>query len=63
MTLVAILIANESRPAITDAVLAETRRVLGTEHQPRILHGEVAAEVLVPHGCFPTLVIRKPSAS
>lgn len=48
MTLVAILIANESRPAITDAVLAETRAVLRTEHQPRILHGEVAAEVLVP---------------
>ncbi|KQU34269.1 phosphoserine phosphatase [Methylobacterium sp. Leaf94] len=48
MTLVAILIANESRPAITDAVLAETRAVLRTEHQSRILHGEVAAEVLVP---------------
>jgi phosphoserine phosphatase len=48
MTLVAILIANESRPAITDAVLAETRAVMRTEHQPRILHGEVAAEVLVP---------------
>ncbi|MFE1602229.1 phosphoserine phosphatase SerB [Methylobacterium sp. ID0610] len=48
MTLVAILIANPARPAITDAVLAETRRVLATDHQPRILHGEVAAEVLVP---------------
>ncbi|MBY0298420.1 MAG: phosphoserine phosphatase SerB [Methylobacterium sp.] len=48
MTLVATLIANPARPAITDAVLAETRRVLATEHQPRILHGEVAAEVLVP---------------
>ena len=48
MSLVAILIANAARPAITDAILAETRRVLGTEHQPRILHGEVAAEVLVP---------------
>ena len=48
MTLVAILIANESRPAITDAVLAEARAVMRTEHQPRILHGEVAAEVLVP---------------
>ncbi|MGU3362430.1 phosphoserine phosphatase SerB [Methylobacterium sp. M6A4_1b] len=48
MTLVAILIANESRPAITDAVLAETRAVMRTEHQPRILHGEVAAEILVP---------------
>ncbi|KQP17407.1 phosphoserine phosphatase SerB [Methylobacterium sp. Leaf100] len=48
MSLVAILIANAARPAITDAVLAETRRVLRTEHQPRILHGEVAAEVLVP---------------
>ncbi|WP_407519899.1 phosphoserine phosphatase SerB [Methylobacterium oryzisoli] len=48
MTLVATLIANPARPAITDAVLAEARRVLATEHQPRILHGEVAAEVLVP---------------
>ncbi|KQT57203.1 phosphoserine phosphatase [Methylobacterium sp. Leaf456] len=48
MTLVATLIANPARPAITDAVLAEARRVLGTDHQPRILHGEVAAELLVP---------------
>ena len=48
MTLVATLIANEARPAITDAVLAEARLVLATEHQPRILHGEVAAEVLLP---------------
>ncbi|SDA28371.1 phosphoserine phosphatase [Methylobacterium sp. UNC378MF] len=46
--LVAVLIANPDRPSITDAVLAETRAVLRTEHQPRILHGEVAAEVLVP---------------
>ncbi|ACB26497.1 phosphoserine phosphatase SerB [Methylobacterium radiotolerans] len=46
--LVAILIANPDRPSITDAVLAETRAVLRTEHQPRILHGEVAAELLVP---------------
>lgn len=48
MTLVATLIANERDPAITDAVLAEVRAVLATEHQPRILHGEVAAEILVP---------------
>jgi phosphoserine phosphatase len=48
MTLVATLIANPARPAITDAVLAEARRVVRTEHQPRILHGEVAAELLVP---------------
>ena len=48
MTLVATLIANPGRPAITDAVLAEARRVLATDHQPRILHGEVAAELLVP---------------
>ena len=48
MTLVAVLIANPERPAITDAVLAEVRAVLVTEHQPRILHGQVAAEVLVP---------------
>ncbi len=47
MTLVATLIANTGRPAITDAVLAEARRVLGTDHQPRILHGEVAAELLI----------------
>ena len=46
--LVAVLIANPDRPSITDAVLAETRAVLRTEHQPRILHGEIAAEVLVP---------------
>ncbi|RVU17843.1 phosphoserine phosphatase SerB [Methylobacterium oryzihabitans] len=48
MTLVATLIANPGRPAITDAVLAEARRVLATEHQPRILHGEVAAEIQAP---------------
>ncbi len=47
MTHVATLIANPLRPAITDAVLAEARRVLRTAHQPRILHGEVAAELLV----------------
>ncbi len=46
--LVAVLIANPDRPSITDAVLAETRAVLRTAHQPRILHGEVAAELLVP---------------
>jgi phosphoserine phosphatase len=46
--LVAVLIANPDRPSITDAVLAETRAVLRTEHQPRILHGETAAELLVP---------------
>ncbi|MCJ2141825.1 phosphoserine phosphatase SerB [Methylobacterium sp. E-066] len=46
--LVAVLIANPARPSITDAVLAEARAVLRTEHPPRILHGEVAAEVLVP---------------
>jgi phosphoserine phosphatase len=46
--LVAVLIANPDRPSITDAVLAESRAVLRTEHQPRILHGEVAAELLVP---------------
>lgn len=45
--LVAVLIANPDRPSITDAVLAEARAVLRTEHQPRILHGEVAAELLV----------------
>jgi phosphoserine phosphatase len=45
--LVAVLIANPDRPAITDAVLAEARRVLATDHPPRILHREVAAEILV----------------
>jgi phosphoserine phosphatase len=45
--LVAVLIANPDRPAITDAVLAEARRVLGTDHPPRILHREVATEILV----------------
>ena len=45
--LVAVLIANPDRPSITDAVLAEARAVLRTEHQPRILHGEVAAELLL----------------
>ncbi|GJE39201.1 phosphoserine phosphatase SerB [Methylobacterium persicinum] len=45
--LVAVLIANPDRPAITDAVLAEARKVLGTDHPPRILHREVAAEILV----------------
>lgn len=47
MTLVATLLANPTKPAITDAVLAEARRVLASFHQPRILHGEVAAEILV----------------
>ncbi|MER2195803.1 phosphoserine phosphatase SerB [Methylobacterium brachiatum] len=46
--LVAVLIANPARPSITGAVLAEARAVLRTEHPPRILHGEVAAEILVP---------------
>ncbi|CAM2939105.1 MULTISPECIES: phosphoserine phosphatase SerB [Methylobacterium] len=46
--LVAVLIANPARPSITDAVLTEARAALGTEHPPRILHGEVAAEILVP---------------
>ncbi|WP_375456792.1 phosphoserine phosphatase SerB [uncultured Methylobacterium sp.] len=48
MALVAILIANEARPAITDAVLTEARAVLATGHRPRILHGTVAAEIPVP---------------
>ena len=48
MNLVAVLIANPQVPAITDAVLAEARAVLRTTHQPRILHGEVAAELLLP---------------
>ena len=48
MTLVATLIANPARPAITDAVLAEARQVLGTGHQPRILHRGIAAELLLP---------------
>ena len=47
MAVVAVLISNPARPAITDAVLAEARAVLRTRHQPRILHGEVAAELLL----------------
>ncbi len=60
MPLVATLIANPERPAITDAVLAEARRVLATDHPPRILHGEVAAEILVegPPAAAPALAER-----
>lgn len=47
MTLVATLIANPARPAITGAVLTEARAVLATEHPPRLLHHGVAAECLV----------------
>ena len=45
--LVAVLIANPDRPAITDAVLAEAHKVLATAHPARVLHREVAAEILV----------------
>ena len=50
MTLVASLIANPARPAIDEAVLARARDVLRTPHQPRILHGAVAVEMLVDAG-------------
>ncbi|MDP4021944.1 phosphoserine phosphatase SerB [Methylobacterium sp. NEAU 140] len=55
--LVAVLIANPERPAITDAVLAEARAVLGTDHQPRILHRAVAAELPVPGGAADALAL------
>ena len=44
MSLVATLIANPQRPAITDAVLAQARGILASPHPPRILHPAVAAE-------------------
>ncbi|GEO99791.1 phosphoserine phosphatase SerB [Methylobacterium haplocladii] len=47
MTLVATLIANPDRPAITGAVLTDARDALGTAHPPRLLHHGIAAECLV----------------
>ncbi|MCE4224296.1 phosphoserine phosphatase SerB [Methylobacterium sp. C25] len=47
MTLVATLIANPARPAITGSVLTDAREALMTEHPPRLLHHGVAAEFLV----------------
>jgi phosphoserine phosphatase len=47
VTFVATLISSPARPSIADDVLAEARRILGTRHPTRVLHGEVAAEVLV----------------
>jgi phosphoserine phosphatase len=47
MTLVATLIANPARPAITRAVLTDAREALMTAHPPRLLHHGVAAEFLV----------------
>ena len=47
MTFVATLISSPARPSIEDDVLAEARRILGTRHPTRVLHGEVAAEMLV----------------
>ena len=47
MTFVATLISSPARPSIEDDVLAEARRILGTHHPTRVLHGEVAAEMLV----------------
>ncbi|GJE57524.1 MULTISPECIES: phosphoserine phosphatase SerB [Methylobacterium] len=60
MTLVATLIANPDRPAITGAVLTDARAILGTEHPPRLLHHGVAAECLVdaPIGQAPDLTAR-----
>lgn len=46
MSSAATLISAPETPSITDDVLAEARRVLRSEHQPRVLHGEVAAEIL-----------------
>jgi phosphoserine phosphatase len=45
LSFVATLISGPEARSITDDVLAEARRVLRTRHQPRILHGEVAADV------------------
>ena len=50
MTSVATLIANPQKPAITDAVLAEARRIARSEHPARTLHDEVAAEFLFDAG-------------
>jgi phosphoserine phosphatase len=47
VTFVATLISSPARPSIADDVLAEARRILGTRHPTRVLHGEVAAEMLV----------------
>ncbi|GLS43903.1 phosphoserine phosphatase SerB [Methylobacterium brachythecii] len=47
MTLVATLIANPVRPAITGAILSDARETLATEHPPRLLYHGVAAEFLV----------------
>jgi phosphoserine phosphatase len=47
VTFVATLISSPAASSITDDVLAEARRILGTRHPTRVLHGEVAAEVLV----------------
>jgi phosphoserine phosphatase len=47
MTLVATLIANPDRPAITGAVLTDARDALRSAHPPRLLHHGVAAEFLV----------------
>ncbi|GEP08385.1 phosphoserine phosphatase SerB [Methylobacterium gnaphalii] len=47
MTLVATLIANPARHAITGAVLSDAREALATEHPPRLLHHGVAAEFLI----------------
>jgi phosphoserine phosphatase len=47
VTFVATLISSPARPSIEDDVLAEARRILGTPHPTRVLHGEVAAEMLV----------------
>lgn len=42
-----MLISSPARPSIEDDVLAEARGILGTRHPTRVLHGEVAAEMLV----------------
>jgi phosphoserine phosphatase len=49
-TFVATLISAPEAAGVTDDVLAEARRVLRTPHQPRPLHGEVAAEILFEAG-------------
>jgi len=50
VTSVATLISNPRAPAITDAVLAEARRIARTRHPARTLHDAVAAEFLFDAG-------------
>ena len=50
MSHVATLISNPRSPAITEAVLAEARRALGTTHSGTWLQNRVAADILLEEG-------------